>query len=126
MVVRGSMSDNEVMRRRRPRAIPFEYFRLFTFGSDQELMAAFGSLDEAERVWRSMHDEFLARWRLWGMPEAWWRFEPAVPDDLRRGPHAIITEGDARRWDAIERGRKRYLQSLGIDPRRPWHSTHPG
>ncbi len=113
-------------RRRRRSAIPFGYFRLFTFGSDEELVAAFGSLEDAERVWRSVHDEFLARWRLWGMPEAWWRFEPAVPEGLRRGPDAIITENDAREWDAIEGARRRYLRSLGLDPKRTWESINSG
>jgi len=112
--------------RRRTSAIPFGYFRLFAFGSDQELVAAFGSLEAAERVWRSLHDEFLARWRLWGMPEAWWRFEPAIPDDLRRGPHAIITAADAREWDAIDIARQGYLRSLGLDPQRAWSSTQSG
>jgi hypothetical protein len=113
-------------RRKRVPTIPFGYFRLFTFGSDQELVGAFGSLDEAERVWRSIHDEFLARWRLWGMPEAWWRFEPSVPDDLRSGPPAIITESDARAWEAIDRARRQHLRSLGLDPHRTWESVDAG
>lgn len=113
-------------RRRRRSAIPFGYFRLFTFGSDQELVAAFGSLEEAERVWQSVRDEFLTRWRLWGMPEAWWRFEPEIPEELRSGPHAIITENDAREWDVIDRGRRGYLRSLGLDPKRTWQSTESG
>ena len=113
-------------RRKRVPTIPFGYFRLFTCGSDQELVGAFGSLEEAERVWRSVRDEFLARWRLWGMPEAWWRFEPAVPEGLRRGPHAIITASDARRWDAIDGARRNYLRTLGVDPQRPWQSTTTG
>lgn len=120
----GGVSDTWGMRRRRRRsAIPFGYFRLFAFGSDEELVAAFGSLDEAERVWRSVRVEFLARWRLWGMPEAWWRFEPEVPEGLRRGPHAIITESDANEWDAIGRAREQHLRSLGLDPREAWRAT---
>jgi hypothetical protein len=103
--------------RRTARAeIPFEYFRLFTFGSDAELVARFGSLATAESVWRSVKDEFLERWDLWGMPEAWWRFEPDIPQALRQGPHAIITEADAARWDALEAARRAYLASIGIRP----------
>jgi len=113
-------------RRKRVPTIPFGYFRLFTFGSDQELVGAFGSLEEAERVWQSVRDEFLTRWRLWGMPEAWWRFEPAIPEDLRCGPHAIITEGDARAWETIDQARREYLRSLGLDPRQVWRSTESG
>lgn len=105
------------MRRRRRRVeIPFEYFRVFTFGSDVELVAMFGSLTRAERVWRAVEDEFLRRWDLWGMPEAWWRFEPDVPDALRRGPHAIITDADAAAWERLETARRSYLASLGISP----------
>lgn len=113
-------------RRKRVPTIPFGYFRLFTFGSDQELVGAFGSLDQAERVWQSVRDEFLSRWRLWGMPEAWWRFEPEIPEDLRSGPHAIITEGDARAWDTIDQARREYLRSLGLDPQRAWQSKPSG
>lgn len=111
------MGDTRIMRKsRRRRVIPFEYFRLFTFGSDIEMVESFGSLDEAERVWRSVRDEFLHRWDLWGRPAAWWRFEPGVPSQLRSGPHAIITSADADEWDRIEQGRRRYLVSIGIDP----------
>ena len=113
-------------RRKRVPTIPFGYFRLFTFGSDQELVAAFGSLEEAERVWQSVRDEFLTRWRLWGMPEAWWRFEPAIPEDLRRGPHAIITEATLARGMTIDQARREYLRSLGLDPRQVWRSTESG
>ena len=79
-------------------------------------MAAFGSLERAERVWRSVREEFLRRWDLWGMPAAWWRFEPGIPEDIRSGPHAIITDADAAECDRIEDARRRYLSSIGIDP----------
>lgn len=104
--------------RRNNRAIPFEYFRVFTFGSEEELVATFGSLDEARTVWESIRDEFLERWGLQGMPEAWWRFEPAVPEDLRSGPPAILTYGDAAEWERLEEKRRQYLESIGIDPAR--------
>ena len=106
-------------RRKRQLEIPFEYFKVFTFGSDVELVAMFGSLASAERVWRAVKDEFLRRWDLWGMPEAWWRFEPDVPGELRRGPHAIITEADAAAWDRLEIARRSYLSSIGISPTPP-------
>jgi hypothetical protein len=103
-------------RRTRQADIPFEYFRAFTFGSDVELVAVFGSLPRAERAWLAVKDEFLRRWDLWGMPEAWWRFEPGVPEELRRGPHAIITDADAAAWHRLESARRRYLSSIGISP----------
>ncbi len=103
-------------RRTRQAEIPFEYFRVFTFGSDVELVAMFGSLARAERVWAAVKDEFLERWDLWGMPEAWWRFEPDVPDELRSGPHAIITDADAAAWERLEDSRRRYLSGIGISP----------
>ncbi len=109
------------MRRHRP--IPFEQFRVFTFGSDAELRARFGTLDAAARAWRAARDEFLRRWDLWGRPEAWWRFEPGVPDDLRSGPPAIITAADADEWARIEAGRRRYLASIGVDPVPPRRGT---
>lgn len=102
--------------RKRRRQIPFYYFQVFAFGSEQELVAAFGSLEEAESVWRSVRDEFLERWDLWGRPAAWWQFEPGVPDDIRSGPHAILTEADAAEWRRIEEARRRHLLSNGIDP----------
>jgi hypothetical protein len=105
--------------RKRPRQIPFDHFRLFTFGSDEELVAVFGSLEKAAGVWRSVRDDFLERWDLWGMPEAWWRFEPGIPADLRRGPPAILTTADAAEWARIEQARRQYLVSIGIDPARP-------
>jgi hypothetical protein len=109
-----------MMRRgRREAQIPFEYFRVFTFGSAAELVAMFGSLADAERVWNSVREQFMARWDLWGMPEAWWRFGPGIPDVLRQGPHAIITEKDAADWERIEAGRRSYLASIGIEPTPP-------
>lgn len=99
--------------------IPFEYFRVFTFGSDVELIAKFGSLERAERVWGAVKGEFLSRWDLWGMPEAWWRFEPGIPDALRRGPHAILTAADATAWDELEDARRAYLSRVGIRPTPP-------
>ena len=106
-------------RRARTREIPFRYFQLFTFGSDEELTNGFGSVAEAERVWASVRDDFLERWDLWGMPQAWWRFEPDIPEELRKGPHAILTDADAATWQRIEMGRRRYLVSRGIDPAPP-------
>lgn len=96
--------------------IPFEYFQVFTFGSDEDLIRAFGSIEEAEAVWQSVRDEFLRRWDLWGMPEAWWRFEPGVPHELRSGPPMILSEADADRWEDLESARRRYLENIGIDP----------
>lgn len=107
--------------RRKPKhqTLPFQYFHLFTFGSRQELAAAFGSIEAAERAWRSVRTEFLERWQLWGRPAAWWHFEPGVPDELRAGPHAILTDADAAEWHRLEQGRRRYLLSIGIDPAPP-------
>lgn len=106
-------------RRKRATEIPFLSFRVFTFGSEQEFLAAFGSLEQAEAEWRAVREEFLDRWDLWGMPSAWWMFEPGIPANLRSGPHAIITEADAEEWDRLEMARRRYLVSRGIDPARP-------
>jgi len=106
-------------RRNKSNPIRFDHFRLFTFGSREELVRAFGSMDRAREVWLSMKDEFLERWDLWGMPDAWWHFEPGVPEDIRSGPHAIITESDALEWERIEMARRRYLVTLGIDPTPP-------
>ena len=108
-------------RRKKKGEISFQYFQLFAFGSDVELAEAFGDLGRAEAEWRSVRELFLERWNMWGMPSAWWRFEPGVPDDLRSGPHAIITEGDMAEWERIEDGRRRYLTELGMDgdPPRP-------
>lgn len=115
------------MRRSRTRGISFDQFRLFAFGSDEELVAAFGSLKQAGDAWLSVREQFLERWHLWGMPEAWWRFEREIPDELRCGPHAIITAEDAAQWRRIDTGRRAYLSSLGVDPirrrRRSWRET---
>lgn len=109
------------MRRRRKQTteIPFFHFKVFTFGSEEEFVGTFGSLERAKAEWDAVRDEFLERWDLWGMPSAWWMFEPDVPADLRRGPHAILTEDDADEWTRIEMARRRYLVSIGIDPARP-------
>ena len=106
------------MRRRHPpeRPIGFSHFQAFAFGSDAELVAAFGSLDAAATEWGRVRDEFLAEWDLWGRPQAWWRFEPGVPDDLRTGPPQILTNADGDAWRSLEQARRRYLVSVGIDP----------
>ena len=96
--------------------IPFDRFKALAFGSDEELAATFGSLEAAEQAWRDVRDEFLERWDLWGMPQAWWRFEPDVPDELRSGPGVILRDTDAEAWARIEMGRRRHLLALGIDP----------
>ncbi len=103
-------------RRARPPSIPFDRFRLFAFGSREELIEAFGTMEEAERAWQAVRDEFLERWQLWGRPAAWWHFEPGVPDELRAGPHAILTDRHADEWRRLEQARRRYLLSLGVDP----------
>ena len=103
--------------RRQPEPeISFLEFRVFSFGSDEELVTAFGSLAEAESHWTKIREEFLDRWNLWGMPQAWWRFEPGVPDDLRTGPALILKEADADEWRGIDIARRSYLVSLDIDP----------
>ncbi len=96
--------------------IAFVQFRVFSFGSDEELIASFGSLEEAGEEWVLVRDTFLERWKLWGMPQAWWRFEPGIPDNLRTGPALILTEADADEWRSIDMERRRYLVSLGLDP----------
>ena len=96
--------------------ISFSEFQVFTFGSEVELIRAFGSLEAAEQAWNRVREEFLRRWDLWGRPAAWWHFEPGIPQELRSGPHAIITNEDAETWDRLERARRRHLVSLGIDP----------
>ena len=96
--------------------LDFDLFQLFAFGSDEELLAGFGSLERAEEAWLEARDDFLARWKLWGMPQAWWRFEPDIPDELRRGPHAILVDDHADEWRRLEQARRRYLVSRGIDP----------
>lgn len=96
--------------------INFAHFRAFTFGSDEEMIATFGSMDVAEREWLALRDDFLDRWNMWGMPQAWWRFEPGVPEELRTGPPVIFDERDAAEWDRIDAARREYLRSIGIDP----------
>ena len=96
--------------------ITFVEFKVFAFGSDEELVGTYGSIEEAERAWGRVRSEFLDRWNLWGMPQAWWRFEPGIPDDLRSGPALILTDADADEWRAIDMSRRRFLVSRGIDP----------
>ena len=76
----------------------------------------YGSIDSARDAWLRVRDEFMRRWDLWGRPAAWWRFEPDIPDELRSGPHAILTPDDAQAWERLEEGRRRHLVGLGIDP----------
>ena len=104
------------MRRKPSPKITFVEFKVFSLGSDEELIASYGSLEAAGRQWALVREVFLQRWNLWGMPQAWWRFEPSVPDDLRTGPALILTEADADKWRSIDLARRRYLASLGIDP----------
>ena len=113
--------DWEAMRRRRSNrhVITFAHYRVFTFGNDEELVRSFGSIERAEAEWNRVRSAFLRAWNLWGMPEAWWRFEPGVPDELRVGPALIITEADADELGKLDRARRRYLTSRGIDPTPP-------
>lgn len=96
--------------------IPFDVFKAFTFGSAAELISTFGSLEAARDRWFEVRGEFLERWDLWGRPEAWWLFEPDIPQDLRAGPPAVITYADADQWNRLDRARRDYLSSIGIDP----------
>jgi hypothetical protein len=96
--------------------ISFREFQAFTFGSLGELEVVFGSEAAARRRWDEIRTDFLDQWDLWGRPEAWWLFEPGVPEELRAGPSAIITSADARRWDELDRARRDHLRSIGIDP----------
>ena len=54
------------MRRRRKRTteIPFPHFKVFTFGSEEEFLGTFGSLEHAEAEWETVRDDFLERWDL--------------------------------------------------------------
>jgi hypothetical protein len=104
------------MRRKPSPEITFVEFKVLSFGSDEELIASYGSLEAAGGQWALVREVFLQRWNLWGMPQAWWRFEPSVPDDLRTGPALILTEADADEWRSIDLARRRYLASLDIDP----------
>ena len=106
-------------RRKKEPEISFPRFQVFAFGSEVELLEAFGSLERAEAEWRAVRDRFLEGWNLWGMPAAWWRFEPGVPDDIRSGPHAIITARDMAEWERIEAARRRYLAERGLDAALP-------
>lgn len=103
-------------RRQRGHDITFSEFKAFTFGSAGELIAVFGDLARAEQRWEEVRETFLERWDLWGRPEAWWRFEPGIPEALRTGPSAVITYGDAEVWNQLDRDRRAYLESIGIDP----------
>lgn len=114
--MRQSWDNSPMGRQNEASTIRFDHFRVFTFGSEQELISVFGSMKAAKDAWNTTKSEFLKRWDLWGMPSAWWHFEPGVPEDIRSGPHAIISESDAREWERIEMARRRYLISLGIDP----------
>lgn len=109
-----------------PREITFLQFRTFCFGSDEELAATYGSLEAARRQWEQVREEFLERWNLWGMPQAWWRFEPDVPDELRNGPALILTNADAEEWRRLDAARRRYLVSVGIDPTPGWSASPEG
>lgn len=99
--------------------ITFVDFKVLTFGSDAELSATYGSLEEAERRWDQLREEFLDRWTLWGRPQAWWRFEPDIPSELRNGPALILTDADADEIRDLDMARRRYLLSRGIDPTPP-------
>ncbi len=96
--------------------ISFREFQAFTFGSVAELTAVFGSIDTARSRWQQVRSDFMEHWDLWGRPEAWWLFEPGIPDELRSGPPAVITYADAERWNRLDEARRRYLRSMGIDP----------
>ena len=106
-------------RRKKEPEISFPRFQVFAFGSEVELLEVFGSLERAEAEWRAVRDRFLEGWNLWGMPAAWWRFEPGVPDDIRSGPHAIITVRDMAEWERIEAARRRFLAERGLDAALP-------
>lgn len=108
-------------------SIPFEQYQLLATGSDEELVAGFGSIEAARSRWFEVRDTYLEHWNMWGMPQAWWRFEPDIPDHLRVGPAAILSERDGDVWRELDRARRRYLVELGIDPapprrRRPFSS----
>lgn len=106
-------------RRSEKPVITFLHYQLFTFGSDEELIRTFGSLGRAEAEWKRVRDAFLRRWNLWGMPEAWWRFEPDIPGELRRGPALLLTDADAAALTELDAARRRYLVDRGIDPTPP-------
>jgi hypothetical protein len=121
MEIRPHSYDWEAMWRRRSNkpVITFGHYRVFTFGNDEELIRSFGSIEEAEVEWARLRSTFMEAWNLWGMPEAWWRFEPGVPDELRVGPAMILTAADADELRELDRARRRYLTTKGIDPMPP-------
>ena len=131
-------------RRSKEPVITFGHYRVFTFGSDEELIRSFGSIEDAEKEWTRVRSTFLKAWNLWGMPEAWWRFEPGVPDELRVGPSAASpgaasmhdsldgphrgrarggpstsVQGAPPRSRELDRARRTYLAMVGIDPTPP-------
>lgn len=95
------------------------HYQVFAFGSDEELIAVFGSLDAAAAAWHRIQDRFLERWNLWGMPQAWWRFESSVPEELRLGPALVLDEADAEAWRTLDLARRRFLAARGVDPTPP-------
>lgn len=102
---------------RKPAAeISFPEFQALTFGSVADLEAVFGSMAAARSRWQEVRHDFMERWDLWGRPEAWWMFEPGIPDELRAGPAAVITYADADQWRTLDAARQEYLRSIGIDP----------
>ena len=111
------LSDTARMPRKASPDISFREFQAFTFGSQAELETVFGSVAAAQERWNAVRDQFLEQWDLWGRPEAWWLFEPDVPEELRAGPPAVITYADADRWRMLDAARQEYLRSLDIDPR---------
>ncbi len=80
------------------------------------MIGSFGSLEQAEAQWARVKERFMKRWNLWGMPQAWWRFEPGIPEELRCGPALILTDADADTVRELDEARRRYLRSIGIDP----------
>ncbi len=101
--------NGAMVRRSRPSLVELT---LLGFGSDEELVAYYGSLEEAADAWRRHRSEVLARWPN-GRPQAWWRFEPGIPEDLRRGPHLVLTRADTRVWDELEDRRRAFLARRG-------------
>jgi len=110
------LSDTARMPRKASPDISFREFQAFTFGSQAELETVFGSVAAAQERWNAVRDQFLEQWDLWGRPEAWWLFEPDVPEELRAGPPAVITSAHADRWRAPEAARQAALRPLDIHP----------
>jgi len=104
--------QNGAMFRRRARRPSLVELTLLGFGSDEELIAYYGSLERAAAAWRRHREEVMAHWPN-GRPQAWWRFEPEVPDDLRTGPPLVLTRADARAWDELEARRRAFLAARG-------------